>query len=978
MKTIALALVACLTVLSVPPSGCPESVSPEPAPGRLRVEVLSQLGRPIPSARVRLRRRPGPEEKDAAVGEAVLESVSPGVFAGEVAPGRYRVWAGGEEWVGASEEGVEVQSGLTRELEFRLEPGLVISGRVEDEAGDPLSGATVSYRPSGSPRSLPPDPFFRDTVTDPAGRFAFRHLPAGVYDLEFKRPGYLDSRIKTVTTGTEDLATVLKRGFSIRGRLEGELEGLESPVRLQVRGGPGRRPGRSTRRVEPGPGHDFEIDGLERGTYSVRVRDGNHYSEWVPGSEALPPGEARPITLTVVRGASLAGRVRSAEDGSPLPGVVLELIPAGRRSGDWVFSSDEGEYAFQTLEAGEYTLRVRLPGDPRDEFRLERKVRVEPGRDLAGIDLEVETGRQTILSGTVLDEKGNPVEGAKIMLRFYPRGEEDRHLLPWPLTVTDQSGEFSHPLFLESPGEVEIFTYLPGHSRVETRFEVSPDQPAVSGITLVLESGVTLEVEVGGGEDGRQPVPGAVVSLSTDWLSGRMIPGFRDRKQLTDSRGRCRLEKLPAGTYRIEVSKPGYSTTVDKFSLEGDQPIETLNLVLEPGRNLLVRVENPRGEALPAAAVHAGEHSPEFDYEYMFRDEAELPRTDSSGACLLRDLPAAPLSLSVTAEGYVPLQRYRVDRDRDEVRVVLKDAGSIRGRILDTDGAPPDDFTVIPQNRAVGFFDLLAVFSEPRLPGGGVFEILNLAPGAYDLTVQSPNLAGTVLEAVEVEAGRKTELGDIVLGPASAISGLVRDRADGSPLPGVMVRIETPGAGLISLIGSSDLTGPGGDFTIDGLGSGTFTLSAMKQDFVLERVTGVTVGSGEEKKIPDILLSRLSELEKERRAQRSPVIPSLGVRIGDPDQPEETELPDSLPIDEVLPGTAAAAAGLAAGDEILRINDHGISEDPLGFIQGLMAPPGTEIKLTVRRAGTGREEEVELTTDSWSLEDILQETFGPE
>ncbi len=971
-RVVVFSLAGLILAAAAYPEGLPAptpAAAPTPDPGRIRIEVLSQLGKPIAGARVRLFLVIAPGADDpCSCGpweEIVPAASGPGVFEEAVAPGTYRVEAAGDEWIGAMEERVEINSGETRQLKFNLEPGSVISGTVRDEAGNPLSDVEVSYRAAGFGTRK----YFRSridrVVSDSSGRFAFRSLSPGVYDLEFNREGYQEADLDDIATGTSDLEVALKPGFVIRGGLEGELDGLESTIRIQLKSG---RRNSHSRSVDLGLENSFELAGLERKMYSIRFRDQDRLSDWSGEVEALPAEEARPVTLSVFRAASLSGRVTEAGTGSPLPGVNLWLYPAGSGSSDYESSDDEGSFSFSKLEAGEYTLKARFWQDPSSKYRLEKKVVIEPGRAVEGFDLELAAGRPVAFSGTVLDVTGEPVGDARIEIHFRPAGGESYRHNFVPGLVTDGSGSFSHTLHLDSGGDIRIVARKEGYAPGEKRIELAADQTSVSGVTPILDHGGSLAVEVGGGVEGREAIPSAIVSLRNDWSEDREISNYVDLKKLTDARGRCRFDNLAPGAYRIEVTKSGYVPAKEKVRLVETETTKTVDLLLERGRTIQVRVENELGETVEGAEISARERKRGFFMGGLFGQV----QTNSSGICLLRDLPSGSLFLRVRADGYVTVNRHRVEGDQDEITVVMKAAGSIRGRFLGAGGRPLDDLNILTRKRSAGPLDFEPGFFDTEELSDGVFRVGRLAPGIYDLTIRADGRAGRKIEAVEVEAGQAVDLGEIVLGPESGISGRITAE-DGSPLKGAWVRIKSPEQGIISLFVASDRSGSDGTFAIKGLNPGTFALSISAKDYRPENVSGVTVGTGEVKKISDIRLARLTEAEKEQLERRSNVIPSLGVRIVKPGKDAERSDTPALIIDEVLPGTAAQKSGLAAGDEIVKINGHSAAEDPMEFFQGLLAPSGTEIKITVKRAGDGREEELDLTVDQWGMEDLIRQ-----
>jgi S1-C subfamily serine protease len=83
--------------------------------------------------------------------------------------------------------------------------------------------------------------------------------------------------------------------------------------------------------------------------------------------------------------------------------------------------------------------------------------------------------------------------------------------------------------------------------------------------------------------------------------------------------------------------------------------------------------------------------------------------------------------------------------------------------------------------------------------------------------------------------------------------------------------------------------------------------------------------------------------------------PKLGVRLR---QPEDGK--PGVFIDEVLPGNTAEAAGLQAGDRLLKINEHAI--DTVGAVRPAMMDleAGDTVRITIEREGHTRVIETKL------------------
>jgi Carboxypeptidase regulatory-like domain len=101
-------------------------------------------------------------------------------------------------------------------LEIVLDQGGDLAGRVRDEGGKPVAGATImlterhereDFRPFTSFDSRWPDP----VVTDAAGQFRITGLREGRYSINVKAAGFKNGKVEKLPAGTEDLAVQLKR-----------------------------------------------------------------------------------------------------------------------------------------------------------------------------------------------------------------------------------------------------------------------------------------------------------------------------------------------------------------------------------------------------------------------------------------------------------------------------------------------------------------------------------------------------------------------------------------------------------------------------------------------------------------------------------------------------------------------------------------------------------------------------------------------
>jgi hypothetical protein len=122
----------------------------------------------------------------------------------------------------------------------------------------------------------------------------------------------------------------------------------------------------------------------------------------------------------------------------------------------------------------------------------------------------------------------------------------------------------------------------------------------------------------------------------------------------------------------------------------------------------------------------------------------------------------------------------------------------------------------------------------------GAVEILDVSPGAYQLTAQREGYA-QVSTAATLAAGRLLDLGTVQLLPPSAadravVSGTIRVQGSSAPLPGASVTLE-PGP-------LSATAGVDGSYVISGVVPGTVTLSVRHPGYLAVAATA-SVGAGQ-------------------------------------------------------------------------------------------------------------------------------------
>ncbi len=333
-------------------------------------------------------------------------------------------------------------------------------------------------------------------------------------------------------------------------------------------------------------------------------------------------------------GAVVEGVVVSSMTGEPVVRAVVQLMSwkdPDRADPSQPFSPEPVTLATRTDAAGKF----RLEGVPAGQWSImvsrNGMLSAKPGPGLSPRDFTIRAGDelrglryalmpQAVISGTVLDEDGDPVQGAYVMAARPPArsGASLRH--PVPAVKTDDRGEYRLPGL--PPGAYLVYAQRLG-GRV-----FSPDgkqwivPPAFHPNGIMLERAVPVRVQAGQElrgidiamrrlpahhisgrvllEDG-QPVNNASVSVK-DAVGGLIAGGA---SVATTSSGQFRTPPLPAGRYKLEarLADPGQMSARRLAWVDvelGDEDLRDVELRFTPPITLRgrVRFDGPGSEQL--------------------------------------------------------------------------------------------------------------------------------------------------------------------------------------------------------------------------------------------------------------------------------------------------------------------------------------------------------------------------------------------
>lgn len=547
------------------------------------------------------------------------------------------------------------------------------------------------------------------------------------------------------------------------------------------------------------------------------------------------PARTGTVAVALQPAATVRGQVVDSS-GAPVAGAVLHIQPGPSRVRSLsslafmpIFRTrSDGSFLFADLvPGGTYKLFAKHPGHGLTEVQ----VRTPPAGGKPALPERIVLGSGITATGRVVDEAGDPVEGAEVTMI----GAESPVYGDVFQDASKTSGVFSIPHLM--PGPFSLTVRRAGFAALwrdgvqvpegEARFDVGE---------LVLKAGAAIEGRVTD-ERGR-PVEGAEILLSSEMESLNSLSMFRGEEAASD------IRTGPEGRFRIDGLEPGRS--YDVFARHSDHPPATVRGIKAPtadpvhvefevSRNLSLRVVGPEGEPVPDAEVQTLEEG------LATASAGSLGRTNSRGELRKGGLKPGALDLEVTARGYRDTRWRGVqiprERDPDPVTVALERAPVLEGRALDEEGNPVPDAEINIRPKVLdGDIMLRLMLKRPSTDSEGRFRIDGLAPGEYTVSAQIPGTSRRTQS--EVRLGSEAVRVDLVFERGAEVSGRVLDEA-GDPIPSAYVRVDSPEGGTEA----GGYCEADGSFRLQAVEEGDLSLVASAKGYAesapqLLRVTG--------------------------------------------------------------------------------------------------------------------------------------------
>ena len=427
----------------------------------------------------------------------------------------------------------------------------------------------------------------------------------------------------------------------------------------------------------------------------------------------------------VARGRSIAGVLVDA-GGDPVVGATLVAQTAdGKHRPPAAVSNPEGKFLLRGLRPGTYEV-MAIAHAQRTMPDVPVPVKIGDA-DVSG--LKVTLAATGEVRGTLRDLKGLPIVGAELALRT-TRGAQQ--------VITGDDGGFRFAS--AAAGNSALGVSLAGaplpvraHPQVLVRVGATTMVELVTAAPMGTITGLLRD------EEG-SPAVGALVEARPEGESpDGGLPGLwrvgGERPQFTDAAGNFTLAGLGATTYTVAAHRIGGG----EARREHVKPGEALTLALVPG-----------GRVTGTVALHGGE-APESFVIDLVETRTGQRRSDefvgTAGAWGFGGLSHGKYEVRVKArEGaHTETLEFNSGDERSGVRIELVGATTLRGTVLDLEGAPVPGLEVASSS-------VKGEESDTRYitDASGRFELARLPVGTVSVTIGAPNGQPSPFGAVRI------------------------------------------------------------------------------------------------------------------------------------------------------------------------------------------------------------------------------------
>ncbi len=646
--------------------------------------------------------------------------------------GEFRLWsAPGPQGAHALADGyTDAHDGGTvpgHRFELRLLPEAVLVGKVVRASdGSAIAGARVDAEGNNSADHGP-------AFTDAAGRFRLTGLRPGAYKASAVSDDAFGLAPEQAIVGlgetSAEIIITAHPAFAIRGQIVGPNGEpcTRGAVSLTRRGAL-----RGTH-TDAQPDGTIHARGFQPGEIDVAVQCAGLVAATRYPSLTIIDRDLVGVRWVLESGQWIRGQVLDA-GGAPVAGMIVSAAAqqdpqqARRTWGQSEPSDERGHFEIGGLLPAQFDLTLQSPYEQRPLPEAATRVTLPEGQDLETVKIVLPaTGA---VRGVVRDVKGVGVGNVLVTLQ----GSGSQRTA----AAADGSFSFAHV----APGQQRVFVERDGlpmrapgsHADDPPGTRVEVRASATTTATLVVEqadAAISGTVQDGDGA----PVADAFIEAVRESESAAAATGSALREShwrsphqppLSADDGGFRVTGLAPGQYTLRAHRRGGGEAIREHVTTGS----TVTLTLAEGARLAGVVTTRDRRAPDEFMVFLREATTgASSYDRFYRTD---------GAWVLADLPPGRHQLRVTAQegSYEQAIELATGERRGDLRVELVPFVTLRGLVLDLEGAPITGFAVmVPEQLPGAASDPLKRVTD----ASGRFELAGLPAGRVHVMVMPPN-----------------------------------------------------------------------------------------------------------------------------------------------------------------------------------------------------------------------------------------------
>lgn len=554
----------------------------------------------------------------------------------------------------------------------------------------------------------------------------------------------------------------------------------------------------------------FEVLGAPYGDLTILLEHPDYTRTFIGRNQKLTvkAGQDNKFDFELKKGIVLNGLVVAQDTRRPIQNadiILRDVVMAANRQRTGVL----GKFRMKGVKRGARQIEINDVNGYSD-YRETLDVTDETGKKPVTFELSP-CGTAT---GIVVDDSGNPIEGADIFVAHM----KSMFLMVRNLSETKSGPDGSFMVTnLNDKVTYAIAAAAPGRTLAATgRFEAVGGEQTTD-LIIQCEKGASLQGRIM--DDVGVPISGVNVSIEQPpfadvWFPPGLSLGQKSSFTLvTDDNGDYTCEGLYPGFYHVSPEHPDFiPVRSERFQITTATETVTKNFTLKVGHTIAGRVTDIYGNAVKGASVKA--------MIGVSTGQSITAQTDADGNYTLRRLEDRAYRLRASGENSVSKTKRNVPCDSSGVDMVLEDLGSMMGRVVARGtGEPVESFkvTLYPQldlgdgkdarnerMRAKLTQSDEAFLERNVVSSSGEFRLDAVLPGDYIVEISCATHREQTRSNVNVPPGAPAQVETFALVEGARYEGVMRDSA-GNPLrPGdVNIRIlAAPGSAV-----STDATG---------------------------------------------------------------------------------------------------------------------------------------------------------------------------